>query len=431
MKRLLRALPALMVLAPLLTACGAETPAAPPSVKVARSKLERLSAPSIPPDDLADLVRGNTTFALELYHTLSSRTDNLFFSPYSISLALAMTYAGARGGTEAEMATTLHFTLPQDRLHPAFNALDQELASRGKLARDPGMEGFRLHIVNALWGQQDYTFLPAFLDTLAENYGAGMRLLDYTADPEMARHTINDWVSDETESRIQDLIPSGAIDELTRLVLTNAIYFKAAWQYPFDPEATTDGVFHLLEGGQVTVPMMRLNETFAYGEGEEYQAFRLPYYGAELSMVVLVPRAGQFVSFEASLDATRLDQILAAMESSLLALALPTFEIRSSYSLVDALSSMGMPSAFDSTADFSGMDGTRTLFISKAVHQAFVSVDEAGTEAAAATAIVTALGARQMEPLEVSVDRPFLFAIRDEMSGTILFLGRCTDPTSQ
>ena len=433
MKRMLRLLLVVPMVAPLLAGCGTGTPSESGAAKLAQSKLERIVAPSIPTTDQEELVRGNTAFALDLYHYLKDEEGNFFYSPYSISQALAMTYAGARGETEAEMATTLQFTLPQDRLHPAINALDQELASRSELgtyATELGDEGFRLRIVNALWGQQDYTFLPGFLDTLAENYGAGMRLLDYAADPECARRTINHWVSDQTEERIEELIPRGVIDKLTRLVLTNAIYFHASWSYPFDPDETAPGIFHLLDGGQVTVPMMRQSESIGYAAGEGFQAIGLPYQEHALSMLLLIPEAGELASFEASLTPSRLDEILAIMENRPVHLTMPRFTIESSLGLVDTLRTLGMPAAFGAEADFSGMDGTRALFIGEVLHQAFVSVDEAGTEAAAATAVMVPMGISEREPVEVAVDRPFLFAIRDRKTGAILFFGRCTDPTS-
>ena len=211
-----------------LTACG------PASLgEVLRSGKERVTSPDVPDTDLTRLVEGNSTFAFDLYQALRGEEGNLFYSPYSISIALAMTYAGARGETEQQMAETLKFLLSQEDLHPAFNSLDIELAKRGEGAEGKDEEGFRLNIVNAIWGQKDYAFLDAFLDVLAENYGAGLRLVDFINETEKSRVTINDWVSDQTEGRIEDLIPQGIITILTRLVLTNAIYFNAAWEYPF------------------------------------------------------------------------------------------------------------------------------------------------------------------------------------------------------
>jgi len=410
----------------LLAACG---PAAPAG-EMARSAKKRETSPDVAGQDLAGLVGGNSAFAFDLYRILREEHGNVFYSPYSISVALAMTYAGARGETERQMADALRFSLAQDHLHPAFNGLDLELARRGEGAQGKDGEGFRLNVVNAIWGQAGYAFLPEFLDILAENYGAGLRVLDFTSAPEESRVTINDWVSEQTEGRIKDLIPAGVIKAMTRLVLTNAIYFNAAWSQPFEPDLTADGPFYLLGGGEVDVPMMKQTESFGYASGEGYQAVELPYDGHELSMVVLIPDAGEFDSFEGALDAGRVDEIVGDISYRQVALTLPRFEVESDFSLADALAAMGMADAFSSGADFSGMTGGRDLFISEVVHKAFVSVDEAGTEAAAATAVVMKRLALPEEPVEVSVDRPFIFLIRDVQTGAILFVGRIVDPSA-
>jgi len=400
----------------------------PASAQVVRSSVARVTEPDVPPSDLQELVRGNSAFAFDLYRALREQeSGNFFYSPFSISIALAMTWAGARGETEREMADVLHFTLPQDRLHPAFNALDLELAQRGQGARGRDGKGFRLHIVNALWGQKGYQFLPEFLDTLARNYDAGLRLLDFAGNPEAARGVINDWVSEQTGGRIQDLIPPGAVDALTRLVLTNAIYFNAAWAEPFEKNRTADGPFYLLDGRQVTVPMMRQTAQFGYAEGEGFQAVELPYDGEELAMVILLPQEGRFEEFEAALDAARVEEILGSLTSRHLNLTMPRFRVESSFRLADTLAAMGMPSPFQpGQADFSGMDGTRDLYIRAVLHKAFVSVDESGTEAAAATAVIVGLTA--LPGLEVTVNRPFIFLIRDRQTGAVLFIGRVVNP---
>jgi serpin B len=410
----------------LLAACG---PAATVG-ETARSAKQRETSPEVAGQDLDGLVDGNSAFAFDLYQILREDRENVFYSPYSISVALAMTYAGARGETERQMADALCFSLTQDHLHPAFNGLDLGLARRGEGAQGKDGEGFRLNVVNAIWGQAGYPFLPEYLDVLAENYGAGLRVLDFSSAPEESRVTINDWVGEQTEGRIEDLIPAGAIDAMTRLVLTNAIYFNAAWGSPFESSLTADGPFHLLGGGEVTVPMMKQTESFGYTRGEGYQAVELPYDGHELSMVVLLPDAGEFDPFEDALDAGRVDAIVGDLLYRQVALTLPRFEVESDFSLADALSALGMPEAFTNGADFSGMTGDRDLFISEVVHKAFVSVDEAGTEAAAATAVVMEKMALPEEPVEVTVDRPFIFLIRDIQTGAILFVGRIVDPSA-
>lgn len=403
--------------------CGGEVEA------VAQSAKQRVAAPNVAASDLANQVDGNSAFAFDLYQVLKEESDNLFYSPHSISLALAMTYAGARGETERQMADTLHFILSQERLHPAFNGLDLELAGRGEGAEGKDDEGFRLNIVNAIWGQEGVQFLPEFLDVLAENYGAGLRLLDFASALEESRVTINNWVSEQTEGRIKDLIPQGAMDPTTVLVLTNAIYFNAAWAKPFEEGLTEGGAFHLLDGGEVTVPMMKRTEFFGYAEGEGYQAVELPYDGRELSMVILLPQAGKFESFENALEAGRVDGIVDDLVRRQVALTMPKFEFESGFSLKDALAAMGMPDAFTGAADFSGMTGSRDLFIGEVLHKAFVSVDEAGTEAAAATAVIMKEAEMPAEPVEVAMDRPFIFLIRDVKTGAILFIGRVVDPS--
>ncbi len=401
----------------------------PASGQVAKSDRDRITQPNVDEAELAVLVDGNSAFAFDLYQALKGEEGNLFYSPYSISLALAMTYAGARGETAQQMADTLHFRLTQSSLHPAYNSLDIMLNSRGEGAKGKDGEGFKLNIVNAIWGQEDYEFLAEFLDTLAENYGAGIRLLDFIKDPEKSRVTINDWVSDNTEGRIEDLIPEGAITTLTRLVLTNAIYFNAAWQHPFQEDMTQDGPFHLLNGDTVSVPMMNQTEHFNYAEGDGYQAVELLYDGGELSMVILLPDADFFEAFEGSLDADLVNNIIDDLKLTRVALTMPKFTFDSTFDLKQTLSEAGMPDAFSwGVADFSGIDGTHNLFITDVFHQAFVSVDEAGTEAAAATAVIVGLTAAPEEPVRVTLDHPFIFLIRDIETGTVLFVGRIMNP---
>jgi serpin B len=429
MKKIVVIVLALVLLLPVIASIQTAQPAA---AEVLESDKERITSPDVSPSEQALLVEGNSAFAFELYQALKGEEGNLFYSPYSISLALAMTYAGARGETAQQMTDTLQFMLDQDSLHPAFNWLDAELSTRGEGAAGKDGEGFRLNIVNAIWGQKDYKFLPAFLDVLAENYGAGLRILDFINETEQSRVAINDWVSDQTESRIEDLIPPGVIGELTRLVLTNAIYFNAAWAYPFDEDMTAAGPFYFLDGGQVIVPMMKQTESFGYTAGEGYQAVELPYDGGELSMVILLPEAGKFEAFEEIISAQQASDIIGNLQSTEVALTMPRFEFDSEFSLNDTLSAMGMGDAFSpDEADFSGMIGRRELFIKAVIHKAFVSVDEAGTEAAAATAVVMDNCAiPSSQPVEVTIDRPFIFLIRDIDTGAILFVGRVLNPSA-
>jgi len=427
-----RGLIIILVLVLILPVIASMQLAQPAVAGVLKSDKERIISPDVSATDVSLLVEGNSAFAFKLYQELKEKEGNLFYSPYSISLALAMTYAGARGETAQQMADTLQFMLEQARLHPAFNWLDAELSTRDQDAQGKDGKGFRLNIVNAIWGQRDFEFLTEFLDVLAENYGAGLRILDFIKEAEKCRLTINDWVSQQTEGCIKDLIPPGAIDDLTRLVLTNAVYFNAAWEHPFDKKMTANGPFYLLDGGQITVPMMKQAESFGYTEGEGYQAVELPYDGGELSMVILLPEAGRFGAFEEGLQAQQVDAIIKGLRNTQVTLTMPQFEFDSEFSLKDTLAGMGMPIAFSpDEADLSGMTGNRELFISGVVHKAFVAVDEDGTEAAAATAVIVGTTSAPGEPLvEVTIDRPFIFLIRDIETGAILFVGRVLNPAA-
>ncbi|HNS50957.1 MAG TPA: serpin family protein [Anaerolineae bacterium] len=378
---------------------------------------------------ISELVRGNNAFALALYEALRSSERNTFFSPYSISAALAMTYAGARGETEAQMAKVLRFFLPQADLHPSFQALAAELEKRGEGAKGSDGEGFRLNIANALWGQESYSFLENYLELLSAYYGAGMERVDFSKAEE-ARGLINDWASRKTEERIQDLIPQGGVNELTRLVLANAVYFNAAWATQFDEALTEEGGFTRLDATQVQVPMMSQTESLNYAVDGGFLAVELPYDGRELSMVIVLPEPGMLDVYDRPLSAETVERLLAGLAPEQVKLTMPKFEFDAQFSLRETLSEMGMPIAFSADADLTGMAAERELFITDVFHKAFVKVDENGTEAAAATAVVVGLTAfNPVEPIEVRVDRPFVFLIRDVKTGTILFLGRVVDPS--
>ena len=387
---------------------------------------EQRQTPAAPPsNELSELVSGNNRFAFDLYRQIRGDHENLFFSPYSISVALAMTYAGARDETAREMARAMQFYLPSDSLHPAFNYLDQLLESRGADAEGKDGEGFRLNVVNAIWGQKGHAFESDYLDVLARNYGAGLRLVDFQTQPEPSRVTINEWVAQQTESRIKDLIPQGSIDSLTRLVLTNAVYFNAAWQSQFEKSQTTQSAFYTLDGTVLTVPMMHQTASFGYLRGEGFQAVDLPYDGNELAMLVILPDEGRFQAVEDTISGAELEELVTGLQWTRIALSMPRFGMETSFELNAPLAALGMEAAFDpGRADFSGMDGTRDLYITDVVHKAFVEVDESGTEAAAATAVVVGQTSIPPDPVEVTIDRPFLFLIRDVQTGTVLFLGR-------
>ncbi len=393
--------------------------------------------PRVEPGDagqMGPLVGGLNGFAFDLYRAaLEGEDGNLIYSPYSIALAFSMVYAGARDDTEAQMADVLGF-LPQEGHHPAANALEHHLASLGadapQVSEEQG-EPFELRGANAVWGQREFPFEAAYLETLAEHYGAGVRTVDFAADPEAARRAVNSWVEDQTKGRIPDILPQGAIDQLTRLVLANAIYFKAGWLYPFEEGGTQDSSFTLLDGKEVTVPMMRQNvEAVPYAEGDGYQAVVLPYVGGTTEMMVIAPEAGRFTEVEAALSTDFLKRVRARADRNSATVSMPRFEVESELDLVSLLPGMGMPDAFEpGTADFSGIVKGIDLFISAAIHRATVSVDEEGTEATAATVVVVSEASASVEPPpHVTVDRPFIFAIVERETGAILFLGRVTNP---
>ncbi len=404
----------------LLAAAGCNGASAP---TIVRSDLDRDLDPDVSPVEVQELVAGNTAFAADLYDAVRGEPGNLFFSPHSISIALAMTYAGAETVTETEMASTLHFTLPEPDLHAAFDRLDLDLASRADTSTSDDRP-FRLHTANSIWGQDGFSFLDGFLDTLAVHYGAGLRVLDFEADPGGSRETINGWVEGETEDKIVDLLPEGSITNLTRLVLTNAIYFSAAWDEPFEPGDTAPGTFTTPDG-EVTVETMHHVAELGYGEGEGYRVAELGYDGGQLSMVVVVP--DDLAAFEDALAADTFAAVHATIGTSLLTLSMPKFSYDAPLSLADTLAALGMPSAFSGGADFSGIDGSRRLAISDVIHKGFIGIDEAGTEAAAATAVIVG-DTSVPEQATLDVDRPFVFWIRDRPTGAILFVGRVVDP---
>jgi serpin B len=406
-----------------LASCGQAA-----SANEVKSDKPRITSPNVSSGDTATLVDGNSEFAWDQYQVLKQEDGNLFYSPYSISIALAMTYAGAKGETANQMADTLRYNLSQTLLHPAFNNLALELAKRGEGAQGKDGEGFRLNVVNAIWGQKDYKFVSSFLDLLAENYGAGLRVLDYIKDPNGSRETINQWVSDQTEGRIKDLIPEGAITPLTRLVLTNAVYFNAAWREKFEESATQDGQFHLVDGSQVTVPMMHKTDSFGYVKSGNVIGVELPYDGNELSMVILTNETGTFNDFEKQLTYSNVKEIIDSINYSEVRLTMPKWEFESQFGLKETLQGMGMALPFQDNADFTGISTESDLHIDDVIHKAFVSVDEAGTEAAAATAVIVGTTSMPMEEAVVTLDKPFVFLIRDIQTGAIIFIGRVMNP---
>jgi len=394
------------------------------------SPMSRLRAETPPSatatSDRAAVVEGNNAFAIDLYNQLRTQSGNLFFSPDSISTAMAMTYAGARSDTATEMAKTLHFTLPPQRFHPAMGSLLGDL--------NAPHDGYKLRMANVLWAQQGYTFLDDYLKLTKSDYGAGFKQVDFKDAPETARLTINQWVEQQTDDKIKDLLQPGVLSSRTKLVLTNAIYFKGDWQTQFDKAQTRDDNFHLSATQNENAPMMHREGGFNYFDGGTFQILEIPYKSAELSMIVLLPNeVGGMFALEQSLTAPNTRQWLGQLRPvPKVILTLPKFKMTRQFELQDTLGSMGMTLAFDAHADFSGMTGNRDFFISAVIHKAYIDVNEEGTEAAAATAVVMrSMMARMQQPAPpvFRADHPFIFLIRDNRSGGILFMGRVADPT--
>jgi len=376
--------------------------------------------------DSNGLAGGNAAFALNLYAQLRTADENLFFSPYSISTCLAMTYAGARGDTAAQMAQTLHFGTNQNQLAASFGEL------QGQLNNETQQEANELNIANGMWAQNDQPLLPAYLKVAREQFGANLKQADFRTGSEAARLEINNWVSNQTKGKICNLIPAGLLDSATRLVLVNAIYFKGRWASEFDQHNTIESTFSTAPTQKLQVPLMSLTANFKYAEVEGLQVLELPYAGNDLAMVVLLPgETDSLKTMEKQFNEASLDRWLAQASEQKVAVFLPKFKLAAQFSLAKDLAAMGMTDAFSPRADFSGMDGQRDLFISAVVHKAFVDVNEEGTEAAAATGVVMrSMAVMRPRPTPVfRADHPFIFLIRDTRSGSILFLGRMVDPS--
>ena len=412
---------------------------------LAISEKPREMSPLVSKSDLSTLAGGNARFSLDFYHDLrASGNGNLFYSPYSLQSALAMTYAGAANHTAIQMASALSFDLPTEQLHPAFNALELRItAASAEGAPSEGTDNVDLpeiRIANALWGNVRNEFHSSFLDTLSANYGAGLSQLDFKDAPKQSAAAINQWVKDNTNDKIPTIVSPDGIEPETALVLTNAIYFKGKWAVEFNEDSTEDRDFHLIEGEVIKVPMMRQLGGFDYSEGRDYQAVELDYQGDELSMWVLLPAEGKFAEFEESLDPRRLASIIDGASRESVNLKLPRFKMDTRTSAVDILKGLGMIDAFIAErADFSNMadiaelrKDMKNLAITDVVHRAFIEVNEEGTEAAAATAVIVETvayrNAGPPPPVEMTIDRPFLFFIRHSSTGAILFMGRVMNP---
>ncbi len=376
--------------------------------------------------DVAALVKGNNEFAFDLYRQLSKTKGNIVFSPYSISTALAMTYAGARGTTADEMARTLHFTLSQDRLNRAYAKLIPELLGDRDKPRP-----FQLHTANAIWGQRGFPFRSEYCDRLDGYYHSPFHKVDFAADTEKARQVINNWVEVNTNKKIKDMVKPENLSPRTKFVLANAIYFNAKWAYPFEKSLTRKGDFHLTAKQKVSVPMMHLDSSFKYMETDELRMVELPYKDSTISFLILLPkRIDGLADLEKTLTASNIQSLTAKLKGINVALSMPRFAQRTRRYLSNDLREMGMAQAFSANADFSEMASER-LKIDEVIHEAVIEVDEKGTEAAAATVVIGGepVSSRMpSRPQFFRADRPFLFAIQDHGTGSILFLGRVMEP---
>ncbi|MCP4959226.1 MAG: serpin family protein [Actinomycetia bacterium] len=389
--------------------------------------VQRVAA-SVSEADIAAVVAADTEFGFDLFGVVAG-DENVMVSPYSIATALSMLYPGAKGTTASEIADVVHLGVDDRTLHGVRNHIDASLTGPPRPSgEEDTREPFTIRPANSAWGQHGYEFLDGYLGVLAENYGAGLRLVDYVGDPEGSRTSINEWVEDATEQRIVDLIPEGAIDDRTRLALVNAIWFKANWAKQFDPAATAPGAFELSDGTEVVVPLMHGDVRTGYTDNDRFEAVRLPYAG-DAAMIVVLPKAGSPVELAATLGPD--DQEISWGDYEV-EITLPSFEFEAEIDLTAALQQLGMSTAFisptmDSGADFTGITEIRELFVTGAFHKTFIALDEQGTEAAAATAV---LSGAVSEPgrATFTADRPFLFWIEHSPTGEMLFLGQVTNP---
>lgn len=395
---------------------------------LAAAALSRSIIPAIP-DSVTDssLIAGNSRFAVELFSEISQGSEggNIFFSPFSISMALGMTWNGATGETARDMAEVLNFDMPVYFVNRSFERITEKISSG--TVDEMGGDPLTMTVSNGIWVQDGFQLLNSFTEAVTGFYGASAENLDFTSDPEGSREEINEWVAESTMQKIIDLLAPGTITPDTRLVLTNAVYFKAGWLYPFEELATAEGGFTRGDGEKVTVPMMNQTEFFDYASSDEWQAVRMRYAGGSSSMLIILPR-----NMESYLEGFG-EETVADVERRLsrvnVALSMPRFEYSQSISMGDILVSMGMELPFSGEADFSAITGSPDLFISQVLHKAYVKVDEAGTEAAAATAVVMNITSAPSSVEQMIVDRPFIFLIKNDETGSILFMGLVNDPS--
>lgn len=447
----------LLAFVALSAGCSVSPQPQPPAIVnpglMAKSELPRDSASTVSAEAVRAVVAADNAFAFDLFGKVRAGAagKNAMLSPLSISLGLSMAYAGAEGTTAAEMARALHFDAAGPSLHAGHNALSQALETRGaealKAAQDaakfapPGMpvpspDDYRLHIVDAVWGDRHYPWETPFLDTLARNYGTGVWQADFMSLPEVERVRINDWVSAETNTRTHDLLPVGVVTDATRMVLVNAMQLKLPWMTPFEKTATKAGDFARGDGATVSADYMYAAQSLSYFEDAEAQVVALPLFGNSVSLVVAVPK-GALGTFESGLSAARWNGIRDAMARTDVQLKLPRFTFTSdSLKLSGSFQSLGMIEAFDAAkANFFGMcrnppNGQR-VYLGEVVHKATMAVDESGVEVAASAPAFLGGGGPPPAPKVMTVNRPFVVALVDEPTGAILFLGNINDPSDR
>jgi len=372
-------------------------------------------------DNVTQIAESCNAFSCNLYSQLKQEDGNLFFSPFSISTALEMAYAGARGITEKEMAQVLHNTLSQEQLHPAYANLIQTLNNEQN-------DSYELSVANKLFIQKNFKLLPSFETIIKTNYTDALGFVDFVNNPQAAVDTVNNWVSLKTKEKIKDIISTKDIDDLTRLVIANAIYFKGKWEKPFDTKSTKISTFHVDNKNNVEVNTMRKKEKYNYMENDSLKMLELYYKEKNLSMVIILPNEiDGLQDIEKNITSETLTNWMSQLQSKKVTVEIPKFEIETSYHLKDNLKKMGMPSAFSGSANFKGM-AQEPLYISKVIHKAFIKTDEEGTEAAAATVIIMAKFAMREEPKTFIADHPFIFLIKDNQTDLILFMGRLAKP---
>ena len=408
----------------LLIGCSNDSSTTKNKIETLESNLTRDLKPDVTNSELIALAQNNNQFAFSIFDKLfQSEEDNIFFSPYSISEALAIKYAGAKGDTKAEIASVFNFDMNNDeQLHKSFNGLDLHL--------NHDDENYTFNIVNSIWIQKDYSILDSYLDTIKVNYGAKIRTLDYIQEREKSRVVINDWVKNQTHNHIQEIIPQGMIDDFTRFVLVNAVYFKGKWLSPFYATYTKNSIFTLEDGSTKMIPFMKqVESTYNYIKGDSFQSIELPYQGSKSSMIIVFPDEGEFSNNIDDIERIYQESYENMRVENIAILKIPKFEFKTPlYDIKEHLKDLGMNKPFSSSANFGNMTSDNSLKIDSILHQAFIKVDENGTEATATTIAIDSNLTGSLNSIILDINRPFIFFIKDNMTQQILFMGVIKEP---